>query len=254
MLRSMLVSLEFKVISYTDWAAQLKINPLYAILSGFSPGDTPGVGTFYDFINRLWGSDSDLPIFPLLNCASMHDSHGFLRNWFTMKAFLPDYNISKVLLDSAHDAMPIYKYFKRNNIIPFIDLNEKRGINLKYKNDFEIGKDGIPVCLQGLKMKLDGVKVKRSRSKFRCPLADRKNGCTCPNPCSDSKYGRTVHLQNKDNPSLINIPSRDSDEWKNEYNNRTSSKDVTNVKRLITNTKTATTVLQETSIAVFIAS
>ena len=254
LLRSMLVSLEFKVISYTDWAAQLKINPLYAILSGFSPGDTPGVGTFYDFINRLWGSDSDLPIFPLLNCASMHDSHGFLRNWFTMKAFLPDYNISKVLLDSAHDAMPIYKYFKRNNIIPFIDLNEKRGINLKYKNDFEIGKDGIPVCLQGLKMKLDGVKVKRSRSKFRCPLADRKNGCTCPNPCSDSKYGRTVHLQNKDNPSLINIPSRDSDEWKNEYNNRTSSKDVTNVKRLITNTKTATTVLQETSIAVFIAS
>ena len=51
----------------------------------------------------------------------------------------------------------------------------------------------------------------------------RKNGCTCPNPCSDSKYGRTVHLQNKDNPRLINIPPRDSDEWKNEYNNRTSS-------------------------------
>ena len=57
MLRSMLVALEFKVISYTDWAAQLKINPLYAILSGFTPGNTPGVGTFYDFINRLWDSD-----------------------------------------------------------------------------------------------------------------------------------------------------------------------------------------------------
>ena len=58
MLRSMLVALEFKVISYTDWAAQLKINPLYAILSGFTPGDTPGVGIFYDFINRLWDSES----------------------------------------------------------------------------------------------------------------------------------------------------------------------------------------------------
>ena len=33
----------------TEWAAQLKINPLYAILSGFEFGDTPGVGTFYDF-------------------------------------------------------------------------------------------------------------------------------------------------------------------------------------------------------------
>ena len=69
----------------------------------------------------------------------------------------------------------------------------------------------------------DGIEIKKNRSKFRCPLADRKNGCTCPNPCSDSKYGRTVHLQNKDNPRLINIPPRDSDEWKKEYNNRTSS-------------------------------
>lgn len=33
------------------------MNPLYAILSGFEPGNTPGVGTFYDFINRLWNSD-----------------------------------------------------------------------------------------------------------------------------------------------------------------------------------------------------
>jgi len=32
--------------------------PLYAILSGFSLGDTPGVGTFYDFCSRLWDSDS----------------------------------------------------------------------------------------------------------------------------------------------------------------------------------------------------
>ena len=35
------------------------MNPLYAILSGFEPGNTPGVGTFYDFINRLWNSDDD---------------------------------------------------------------------------------------------------------------------------------------------------------------------------------------------------
>ena len=48
---------KFKVTSLTEWAAQLKMNPLYAILSGFEPGNTPGVGTFYDFINRLWNSD-----------------------------------------------------------------------------------------------------------------------------------------------------------------------------------------------------
>ena len=59
MQRSYLLSIDFKVTSLTDWAAQLKINPLYAILSGFEVGDTPGVGTFYDFLNRLWDSDSD---------------------------------------------------------------------------------------------------------------------------------------------------------------------------------------------------
>ena len=59
MQRSYLLSIDFKVHSLTHWAAQLKINPLYAILSGFHFGDTPGVGTFYDFLNRLWDSDSD---------------------------------------------------------------------------------------------------------------------------------------------------------------------------------------------------
>lgn len=59
MQRSYLLSIDFKVTSITEWTAQLKINPLYAILSGFEPGNTPGVGTFYNFINHLWNSDDD---------------------------------------------------------------------------------------------------------------------------------------------------------------------------------------------------
>ena len=369
MLRSILLALKFKIPRFTDWSAQLKINPLFALLSGFSPGDTPGVGTFYDFYRRLWLSDSgnlssavhppkkkvkkpsgngvkaapvenitvedllkslelnppsdtkpygrlfeifkssfldasvekgllnpdalslsgdgtpvvtsardrtkrtcncrkngitdcacsrhysqpdcdigwdssrscfyygydlymmtasdsksDLPVFPLLNPASMHDSHGFLYNWFAMKAFLPDLHVSKVLLDSAHDAMPLYEYFNRNGITPFIDLNEKRGIKVKYKDDFTIGKDGVPVCLAGRKMRHDGSEPKKHRLKFRCPLMNRSSGqCYCSYKCSDSKHGRTVHLQMKDNPRLFNIPPRDSEEWKKEYNTRTSS-------------------------------
>ena len=44
MLRSILLSVEFKVTSYTRWAADLKENHLHAILSGFPVGDTSGVG------------------------------------------------------------------------------------------------------------------------------------------------------------------------------------------------------------------
>lgn len=368
MLRSYQLSLSLKITSITYWVAAMRVCPLYAIASGFPYGDTPGIGTFYDFFKRLWNhkdnnltpqikkskktkvkkpkvsgekadsiekltveellpildqqellledqpyaflfklykeqfldtsiskslidpenlalagdgtpvttsarmrkkrlcdcfekgittcdceryysqpdsdigwdssrkcfyhgydaylltdSKTDLPIFPLLAPASRHDSHGFLYNFFTMKNCLPDFNVDKLLLDAAHDAMPIFEYCKREGITPFIDLNEKRGIQLLYKNDFTIGKDGVPICKAGLKMRHDGVEKKKYRIKFRCPLFNRTHGCSCETPCSTAKYGRTVHLAMKDNPRIINIPPRDDKEWKLQYNARTSS-------------------------------
>ena len=91
--RSYLLSLDFKVTSLTGWAAQLKINPLYAILSGFEFGDTPGVGTFYDFLNRLWDSDENnltphihpvralLPKMPRQNLLKKYLLGSSYRNW-----------------------------------------------------------------------------------------------------------------------------------------------------------------------------
>ena len=168
-------------------------------------------------------SESDLPVFPLLSPASTHDSHGFLHCFFRMKCFLSGYHVTKLLLDSAHDAMPYYEYCRRAHITPFIDLNEKRGIKLPYKNDFIIGKDGVPVCREGRRMNHDGSEPSKHRIKYRCSLASRKYGCSCEHPCSGSKYGRTVHVAMKDNPRLFNLPPRDSDAWKLEYNARTSA-------------------------------
>ena len=371
MLRAILVSVEFKITSYTRFAADLKENHLHAIISGFSVGDTPGTGTFYDFHRRLWLSDNknlseslhppkekpqkpkgkeekatpvekvtvedlfrqfeenppsdmapclrlweifntfflqtsvdkhlislkelalagdgtpvytsarehktrtcdclekgirdckcdriyhqpdcdigwdshrncfycgydlymltasdsvnDLPVFPFLSPASRHDSHGFLYNWFSMKQFLPEANVTKLILDSAHDAMPYYEYCKTNGITPFIDLNWKCGRPPVYKDDITIDSDGIPLCPKGHKMKLAAVEPKKGRVKYRCPKINCKGGsphCTCEEPCSDAKYGRNVHLVLEDNPRLINNPPRGSKEWKLEFNARTSA-------------------------------
>lgn len=58
MLRSyLLLLLTNPTMSITEWVDELHRVPLYAILSGFEPGDTPGVGTFHDFFARLWASD-----------------------------------------------------------------------------------------------------------------------------------------------------------------------------------------------------
>ena len=54
MFRSYLLSLAFHFPSVTGWVEAMRVTPFYAVLSGFAPGDTPGVGTFYDFFNRLW--------------------------------------------------------------------------------------------------------------------------------------------------------------------------------------------------------
>ena len=372
MLRAILVSAQFKITSYTKFAADLKENYLHAIISGFSVGDTPGVGTFYDFHKRLWlsdnknlsqavhppktkpkkpkndgekaapvekltvedlfqqfqenppsdmapclrlweifntfflqvsadkkiislkelalagdgtpiytstrerktrtcnclaekgirecscsriyhqpdcdtgwdshrkrfyfgydlymltasDSDNDLPVFPFLNPASRHDSHSFLYNWFSMKQMLPDAGVKKLILDSAHDAMPYYEYCKNNGITPFIDLNWKCGRPPVYKDDITINEDGIPLCPKGFPMKLAAVEPKKGRIKYRCSKITFKGGsptCTCAEPCSDAKYGRNVHLVLKDNPRLFNNPPRDSEEWKLEYNARTSA-------------------------------
>ena len=59
MLRSYLLSILLKVSSITKWVELLKNCPLYAIISGFEPGDVPGIGTFYDFFGRCWNSDSN---------------------------------------------------------------------------------------------------------------------------------------------------------------------------------------------------
>lgn len=367
MLRSYLLALKLRVTSITKWTSQLKSNPLYALLSGFPPNDTPGIGTFYDFFSRLWDSDSnnlspqdrfpkpkakkgkkkgdktpadtdsvssrmlpflerhplkpnnpfclifrlyqqqflnisvqkglidpahlslagdgtavrtaaqqrkdrlcdcldkgvrncsckrhysqpdcnwgwdshrecyffgyhlfmyvasdshsDLPIFPLLERASRHDMLSFMHSFFSMKAYLPEFNLEKLLLDSAMDAYPLYHYCQKNQIVPFIDLKKTNNGNYKYKDTFTIDPDGVPRCRLGLRMHHDGIEYQKNRCKFRCPLSNRRRGCFCESPCSDATYGRTVHTYLSDDPRIFNIPPRDSKEWKKEYDRRTS--------------------------------
>lgn len=85
---------------------------------------------------------------------------------------------------------------------------------------------GIPLCPKGFPMKQAAAEPRKGRIKYRCPKISYKGGtphCTCDELCSDAKYGRNVHLVLKDNPRLFNTPPRGSEEWKLEYNARTSA-------------------------------
>lgn len=58
LLRAFLVMLQTGETSITKWVDSLRRIPLYAIISGFEPGNTPGIGTFYDFAHRFWNRDA----------------------------------------------------------------------------------------------------------------------------------------------------------------------------------------------------
>ena len=54
MFRSLLLMVDTKCPSIPQWVSTLHASPFYALLCGFDPNDLPGVGTFYDFMDRLW--------------------------------------------------------------------------------------------------------------------------------------------------------------------------------------------------------
>ena len=53
MFRTCLAMMECGVTSFDVWGQMMHDDPFYALISGFHPADLPGVGTFYDFQDRL---------------------------------------------------------------------------------------------------------------------------------------------------------------------------------------------------------
>ena len=53
MLRSCLAMMHCSITSFDKWVALMRDEAFYALISGFDPKDVPGVGTFYDFQDRL---------------------------------------------------------------------------------------------------------------------------------------------------------------------------------------------------------
>ena len=164
MQRSYLLSIDFKVTSLTDWAAQLKINPLYAILSGFEVGDTPGVGTFYDFIKRLWNSDDNhlsSHIHPIKEKVKKPKKKGTKADSIekvTVAELLPQLENTKFHIDDQPYSS-LFKIYKHE----FLDVSVSKG--LVDTSSLALAGDGTPV-----------VTSHRERKKRICDC--KENGIT----------------------------------------------------------------------------
>jgi len=55
LLRSLVLMVLAGYTQIDRWVSWMRSHPYYAVLSGFDPAEVPGVGTFYDFLDRLLG-------------------------------------------------------------------------------------------------------------------------------------------------------------------------------------------------------
>lgn len=53
-LRSLVMMVECREDSIDSWVERLRNDDVLAIICGFAPGKIPGVGTYYDFLDRFW--------------------------------------------------------------------------------------------------------------------------------------------------------------------------------------------------------
>ncbi len=235
MQRSYLLSIDFKVTSVTEWAAQLKINPLYAIVSGFEVG----VGTFYDFFSRLWDSENK-NLNPHLHKLKIPVKKPKKKGYkaqptgkVTVDQLLKNLEKQSFSIDEQPYASLFDLYTKE-----FLRKSLEKG--LINNTHLSIAGDGTSVVTSARERKhricdcaskgIHGCDCERYFSQPDCDVGwDSSRGYFYHGydlymlVASDSKYGRTVHLAMKDNPRLINIHPRDSKQWKSEYNARTSA-------------------------------
>ena len=165
MLRALLVSVEFKITSYTRFAADLKGNYLHAIISGFSVGDTPGVGTFYDFHKRLWlSADKNLSTAVHPPKEKPQKPKGKEEKAAPVEKVTVEDLFHKFEETPPSDMAPCTRLWEI-----FIDLNWKCGRPPVYKNDTTINKDGIPLCPKGFPMKQAAVEPKKGTDQIPLP-------------------------------------------------------------------------------------
>ena len=183
MVRSFMLSLVMKKTSFTSWSEELKTNPLAAIISGFHPNDTPGVGTFYDFCDRLWMSDKDN--------LSDHAQPPKIRK--VDKPRNPDDKASPVEDISVEDLIPILEKNPLSDDQPYARLF-RVFYEIFLKHSSELGL----INLDNLVLSGDGTEVVTSaRNRYRklCNCANRK--CSCKRwysqPDTDCGYDSSRH-------------------------------------------------------------
>ena len=143
-----------------------------------------------------------------------------LNDFFSLH---PDFHYDTFLGDSAFDKADHYSFLKDtcNFSKVLIPINQRNSSSLPPVGYNEYG---YPVCPNDdtLVMKRCGVTCGKNRTlriKWICPKA-KGSACSCENPCSTAKFGRTAYTYGSLDFRMFPGISRDGDEWIELYKKR----------------------------------
>jgi len=172
---------------------------------------------------------------------SIHDARLLIPTLQDFFKAHPMINPKTFLGDAAFDSVAIYEKLlsgdtfgtERYFSTAYIPLNERS----KLKNpDFSINEDGIPCCPKNrnLAMKPEGTaksKAGLTRFKFVCPKTKwiydsvtkkAHRECQCDSPCTKSKCGRMIYIQQQSDLRAYPGTLRGTNDWDNTYKIRTT--------------------------------
>ena len=160
---------------------------------------------------------------------SLSDNKSLIPVFSDFFSLHPSFKHTYFLGDAAFDAHSTYDFLLKDNDYgnaiyqkAFIPLNSRASSN---KPNCPINEDGIPVCPHdsSLLMLHCGIcheKGRADRIKWRCPKVNLVNGkwiCSCENPCTTAKCGRTAYTTPSKNLRLYPGTIRGTEEWDNIY-------------------------------------
>lgn len=165
----------------------------------------------------------ELPLLMKFTSARRHDSKNFLyaiddfgRNGFGVSP-------KNICLDSAHDNIPTYELLEHWDINALIDINGRSLSSPTAPDDITFNKKGHPLCKAGCEMCPWGNDPIKDAHKYRCPLkCGRIDECPYAEECSPGSYGRTVYVRNHGDLRFQPRIPRDSQQYKDLYNERTA--------------------------------
>lgn len=135
----------------------------------------------------------------------------------------PEVKIDSSAMDSAYDSYENYRFVIEDiGAAPIIALNHRGRIDAITEGSIYVTGDGTYTCVAGFKLVYWGRDKKRGRLKFHCPAALDKCQCLFHSTCSLSSYGRSFYLHPERNYRLIGPVPRETAQWQEKYNARTS--------------------------------